>query len=62
MHSCGLLAVSTAVGGVPEVLPHGMLYLAEPDPLGIGSIWLRGWDGAARSLRAVLCSCDIWQR
>ena len=30
--ACGLLAVSTRVGGVPEVLPPSMLYLAEPDP------------------------------
>jgi len=28
--SCGLLVVSTRVGGVPEVLPHDMLLLAEP--------------------------------
>ena len=30
--SCGLLSVSTNVGGVPEVLPAEMLLLAEPDP------------------------------
>ena len=30
--SCGLLVVSTCVGGVPEVLPTDMLLLAEPDP------------------------------
>eukprot|EP00760_Papus_ankaliazontas_P033322 PhM_4_TR6288/c5_g3_i1/m.93832/K03857/PIGA, GPI3; phosphatidylinositol glycan, class A len=30
--SCGLLAVSTRVGGVPEVLPPEMLLLAEPEP------------------------------
>eukprot|EP01006_Ploeotia_vitrea_P013686 TRINITY_DN35714_c0_g1_i1.p1 TRINITY_DN35714_c0_g1~~TRINITY_DN35714_c0_g1_i1.p1 ORF type:complete len:473 (-),score=19.37 TRINITY_DN35714_c0_g1_i1:50-1468(-) len=30
--STGLLAVSTAVGGVPEVLPNDMLILAEPEP------------------------------
>jgi len=29
--SCGLLAVSTRVGGVPEVLPEEMLLLAEPE-------------------------------
>mmetsp|Transcript_971 Transcript_971/g.1735 ORF Transcript_971/g.1735 Transcript_971/m.1735 type:complete len:408 (+) Transcript_971:591-1814(+) len=29
--SCGLLVVSTDVGGVPEVLPPGMAYLAKPD-------------------------------
>jgi phosphatidylinositol glycan class A protein len=28
--SCGLLVVSTNVGGVPEVLPHDMIHLAEP--------------------------------
>ncbi|XP_026392877.1 phosphatidylinositol N-acetylglucosaminyltransferase subunit A-like [Papaver somniferum] len=30
--SCGLLTVSTRVGGVPEVLPDGMIVLAEPVP------------------------------
>jgi len=29
--SCGLLVVSTNVGGIPEVLPPGMAYLAKPD-------------------------------
>ncbi len=33
--SCGLLSVSTNVGGVPEVLPAEMLLLAEPDPASI---------------------------
>lgn len=28
--SCGLLVVATSVGGVPEVLPEEMMYLAEP--------------------------------
>uniref|UniRef100_A0A2P2LFP3 phosphatidylinositol N-acetylglucosaminyltransferase n=2 Tax=Rhizophora mucronata TaxID=61149 RepID=A0A2P2LFP3_RHIMU len=30
--SCGLLTVSTRVGGVPEVLPEDMIVLSEPDP------------------------------
>ncbi|XP_047269751.1 phosphatidylinositol N-acetylglucosaminyltransferase subunit A isoform X4 [Capsicum annuum] len=30
--SCGLLTVSTRVGGVPEVLPDDMVVLAAPDP------------------------------
>lgn len=30
--SCGLLTVSTRVGGVPEVLPDDMIVLAEPSP------------------------------
>ncbi|PIA30901.1 hypothetical protein AQUCO_05300022v1 [Aquilegia coerulea] len=30
--SCGLLTVSTRVGGVPEVLPDDMIVLAEPVP------------------------------
>ncbi|XP_008809559.1 phosphatidylinositol N-acetylglucosaminyltransferase subunit A [Phoenix dactylifera] len=30
--SCGLLTVSTRVGGVPEVLPDDMIVLAEPAP------------------------------
>lgn len=29
--SCGLLVVSTNVGGIPEVFPPGMVLLAEPD-------------------------------
>ncbi|RDX89581.1 Phosphatidylinositol N-acetylglucosaminyltransferase subunit A, partial [Mucuna pruriens] len=33
--SCGLLTVSTRVGGVPEVLPDDMIVLAEPNPGGI---------------------------
>ena len=33
--SCGLLCVSTKVGGVPEVLPPDMLLLAEPEPSSI---------------------------
>lgn len=33
--SCGLLCVSTNVGGIPEVLPPDMIYLApaRPEPL-----------------------------
>ncbi|XAR64761.1 Phosphatidylinositol N-acetylglucosaminyltransferase [Bertholletia excelsa] len=31
--SCGLLTVSTRVGGVPEVLPDDMIVLAKPDPI-----------------------------
>mmetsp|Transcript_20535 Transcript_20535/g.30504 ORF Transcript_20535/g.30504 Transcript_20535/m.30504 type:complete len:313 (-) Transcript_20535:13-951(-) len=30
--SCGLLVVSTKVGGVPEVLPKDMIELAKPEP------------------------------
>ena len=30
--SCGLLCVSTNVGGVPEVLPPSMIFLAQPKP------------------------------
>jgi len=30
--SCGLLVVSTKVGGVPEVLPPSMIKFAEPSP------------------------------
>eukprot|EP01017_Pseudomicrothorax_dubius_P037524 TRINITY_DN5511_c0_g1_i1.p1 TRINITY_DN5511_c0_g1~~TRINITY_DN5511_c0_g1_i1.p1 ORF type:complete len:369 (+),score=38.85 TRINITY_DN5511_c0_g1_i1:86-1192(+) len=30
--SCGLMVVATNVGGVKEVLPENMIYLAEPNP------------------------------
>lgn len=30
--SCGLFVVSTNVGGITEVLPEEMIYLANPDP------------------------------
>lgn len=33
--SCGLLCVSTRVGGVPEVLPSHLIKLCDPDPSGI---------------------------
>lgn len=33
--SCGLLVVSTNVGGVPEVLPEDMMILAEPSVEGL---------------------------
>jgi phosphatidylinositol glycan class A protein len=37
--SCGLLVVSTNVGGVPEVLPDDMILLAEPNvPAMVGSL------------------------
>jgi len=29
--SCGLIVVSTNVGGIPEVLPPKMAYLAKPN-------------------------------
>jgi len=29
--SCGLIVVSTNVGGIPEVLPKKMAYLAKPN-------------------------------
>lgn len=37
--SCGLLAVSTNVGGVPEILPSDMLLLAEPNAQGQALLW-----------------------
>lgn len=30
--SCGLMCVSTNVGGIPEVLPKDMIYLSPPKP------------------------------
>jgi phosphatidylinositol glycan class A protein len=32
--SCGLLCVSTRVGGVPEVLPSNLIKLCDPTPSG----------------------------
>jgi phosphatidylinositol glycan class A protein len=32
---CGLMVVSTSVGGVPEVLPPSYIVLAEPDAGGM---------------------------
>ena len=33
--SCGLLVVSTKVGGIPEVLPDDMIVFSKPDEEGI---------------------------
>jgi phosphatidylinositol glycan class A protein len=33
--ACGLLVVSTNVGGVTEVLPHDMIYLAPCNPVSL---------------------------
>lgn len=33
--ACGLYVVSTAVGGIPEVLPDHMISLADPEPLAL---------------------------
>ncbi len=50
--AAGLLVVSTAVGGVPEVLPPDMLLLADPSPEGLVaavgralqvSLWAAWW-------------------
>lgn len=32
--SCGLVVVSTRVGGVPEVLPPNLIKLCDPHPKG----------------------------
>eukprot|EP00730_Choanoeca_flexa_P001477 TRINITY_DN10651_c0_g1_i1.p1 TRINITY_DN10651_c0_g1~~TRINITY_DN10651_c0_g1_i1.p1 ORF type:complete len:404 (+),score=72.57 TRINITY_DN10651_c0_g1_i1:22-1233(+) len=42
--SCGLMAVSTNVGGVPEILPSDMLILAEPDAHDIAQHTLQALD------------------
>jgi len=47
--SCGLLVVSTGVGGVPEVLPPDVAELAEVDPASL----LRGLDRALARAPAV---------
>ena len=35
--SCGLFCVSTNVGGVPEILPEDMIYLADPNATSLGN-------------------------
>ena len=45
--SCGLTVVSTAVGGIPEVLPHKFIYFVEPRVESIVS-------GLSRAVEAVL--------
>ncbi|EDQ88012.1 uncharacterized protein MONBRDRAFT_33045 [Monosiga brevicollis MX1] len=42
--SCGLLAVSTNVGGIPEILPSDMLILAEPTTAALVEATLQGLD------------------
>lgn len=39
--SCGLLVVSTKVGGVPEVLPNHMIRFAQPNAEGSISFFFR---------------------
>ena len=41
--SCGLLVVSTKVGGVPEVLPRDMIILAKTDGDGLNPSCLTGF-------------------
>lgn len=35
---CGLFIVSTRVGGVPEILPDGLIAFAEPETMGTSYI------------------------
>ncbi len=42
--SCGLLAVTTRVGGVVELLPHHMLEFSEPEPRALADAVARGVD------------------
>jgi phosphatidylinositol glycan class A protein len=44
--SCGLLVISTNVGGVPEVLPDDMMMLAEPSFNGL-------FEATARALKVI---------
>jgi phosphatidylinositol N-acetylglucosaminyltransferase subunit A len=46
--ACGLYIVSTAVGGIPEVLPDHMISLAEPDPKSLA----KSLSGAIDSLKS----------
>jgi phosphatidylinositol glycan class A protein len=48
---CGLLVVSTEVGGVPEVLPPHMAYLAKPNEKDI----LRQLGRAVRNVKSLPC-------
>jgi phosphatidylinositol glycan class A protein len=48
---CGLLVVSTDVGGVPEVLPPHMAYLAKPNEKDI----LRQLGRAVRNVKSLPC-------
>ena len=49
--SCGLLVVSTNVGGVPEVLPEDMMLLAEPSVEGL-------LDATERALGMIHSTCN----
>ena len=48
---CGLLVVSTDVGGVPEVLPPHMAYLAKPDEKSI----LKQLRRAVQNVKKIPC-------
>lgn len=50
--SCGLLCVSTNVGGIPEVLPPGMIYLspARPKPL------IEQLENAIKNVKNIPCT------
>jgi phosphatidylinositol N-acetylglucosaminyltransferase subunit A len=50
--SCGLLVVSTNVGGVPEVLPPDMMMLADPSFDGL-------FEATARALTVRLFSLSF---
>nr|CAD7256040.1 unnamed protein product [Timema shepardi] len=51
--SCGLLVVSTKVGGIPEVLPPELIYLTEPNvPFFIIEALLLGLETAIANLKA----------
>ncbi|XP_023312820.1 phosphatidylinositol N-acetylglucosaminyltransferase subunit A-like, partial [Anoplophora glabripennis] len=58
--ACGLLVVSTKVGGIPEVLPEDLIYLTEPNVPAL----MKGLDKAISDLKEgkVVCPYECNMR